>query len=130
MANTKVESVTMDKMKPEATRSMTRAEMKELTWASRCASSIVCECPHCNSGQAIEQLLEETRWIPVAERLPEENEEVLVRDEEKNIYVAGFFSATFHFRTKEDTWFEVCVRAEEASRAGYNWMPLPKAPEE
>jgi len=69
----------------------------------------------------IKQLEEEMEWISVKEKLPEDNERVLIFENRyNNQYTALYY--------KERNWFIVkdYMPAEDVS----HWMPLPKPPKE
>jgi len=57
------------------------------------------------------------RWIPISERLPDEDQLVLVFDPE----LADLGLATY---TKSDGWLGECVALYEPT----HWMPLPPTP--
>lgn len=63
-------------------------------------------------------LLEQTEWIPVSERLPEENTAVLIWcPERKNIYCAYL---------EEKQWWIFGAYFQKVPLEVIAWMPLPK----
>lgn len=65
--------------------------------------------------------LEEPQWIPISERLPEENEDVLITDEDGDVYIAYYDRNDWSEDSKIE-WYTGHFRADPVA-----WMPLPKA---
>jgi len=64
------------------------------------------------------ELSEANKWIPVSERLPDDNEDVLAFDSYESVCAEGYFS-------DGKQWFVI-------GWINYNithWMPLPKPPQ-
>lgn len=78
-------------------------------------------------GKAVEALdmaikaLEQTTWIPVSERLPEEYKKVIVSDAYNGIYIGEFIDAA-------ENWGGKHFINEHGmhSKSVTAWMPLPK----
>lgn len=76
-------------------------------------------------------LRERTRWIPVSERLPEDEEEVLLFADQSGLFIATFHDASSGrgidtFETDGDDMAPVF----HPDSSVLHWMPKPEAPKE
>ncbi len=70
-----------------------------------------------------EEKAPEPQWIPISERLPKEDEDVLITDEDGDVYIAYYDRNDWTW--SEDPkieWYTGDFRADPVA-----WMPLPKA---
>lgn len=65
------------------------------------------------------ELLEQTEWIPVSERLPEDGQSVLFCDNDNDIMVG------YHVKGRPDTHFSQDGTYEDMKNVRA-WMPLPQ----
>lgn len=80
--------------------------------------------------QAVAQLLKETRWVPITERLPDWNGEVMVvRKTRSRPEIVCFnnepSNSRYGYEILRGFWDKVCIN-EEVS----HWRPMPEPPEE
>ena len=74
-------------------------------------------------SMAIAALREQPKWIPVTERLPKDDSDVLAYlriGEEGRIYPANY---------AKGVWWD-CIFNTPATKTTTHWMPLPEPPEE
>lgn len=69
--------------------------------------------------EALEQ--ESNKWIPVSERLPEDNELVLFSTKTDRVFEGRFFSDNTNRQ-----WYSFCDRTFAWNNVVLAWMPLPK----
>ena len=95
---------------------MTNAERKN---AIRCLKLWIEREPQIQTYKTCLEALEQTTWIPVSERLPEEKIAVLVWcPERKNIYCACL---------EENQWWIFGAYFQKVELEVIAWMPLPQA---
>lgn len=69
----------------------------------------------------LKQLREQTRWIPVSERLPKVNTEVLVQFE-RNMAVGFYHFGWWHVNTGNGFYTSILTSEDQPIA----WMPLPE----
>lgn len=76
---------------------------------------------HYEAKQMGIEAIEQTRWIPVNERLPEEHKKVIVSDSLNGIYIGEFID-------REESWGGKRFINEQGmhSKSVIAWMPLPQ----
>lgn len=65
------------------------------------------------------------RWIPVTERLPEEQQSVLVHRDDGGIFIFGYFTTS----PTDECWIDDHLNVYSAYCITH-WMPLPEPPKE
>ena len=98
-------------------------------WAEGCDENRhpMCDdihCSECIAERLIANGVTIQRWIPVTERLPDTQVEVLTYSECNGVRSAALLAAN----DKTAMWY-LC-RTDKLSIAVTHWMPLPEAPEE
>ena len=91
--------------------------LKEDYWEDDGYGYATAECQEAITAlnMAIEALKQEPRWIPVSERLPEINKDILVCDRDEDIYISHLTQYNNFFSKQGDE-----IRGVKA------WMPLPE----
>lgn len=93
-------------------------------------NSLKCKIKHlCHNGTIIERerdrilkaLEQEPDWIPVSERLPEDNELVLFSTKTDRVFEGRFFSDNTNRQ-----WYSFCDRTFAWNNVVIAWMPLPE----
>ena len=80
----------------------------------------------------IAELEEKQRWIPVSERLPEENQIVAVIDtcgNGRHSHISSLYEVAAWVKVKGDKMFGFIHDSNWSSCDVTHWMPLPEPPE-
>ena len=99
--------------------------------AERCAvtdGNIKCESEHRQLAEwlkELKQLKEQTRWIPVSEKLPKDHENVLIYLSSNQITIGSYNSHRLPFMDKPIGWGADAPH-DWSSDDVVAWMPLPQ----
>lgn len=102
--------------------------MAESAWKAGRRAAMLAAAPHdtpaLNSVQSVDSVAD--RWIPVSERMPEDEQEVLTINKMGHRFVSFFDKHSGLFFDRLDAPAACCIEHVLVT----HWMPLPAAPQE